>query len=433
MNNLVEFKIPTAIAYSRGAITELPSIISKYGGRAIIVTNKKLFEHNLLIDKIVRMLEASFINVMVFDDVTEDSNGDIADIIANTARFSGTNTIIGLGGFKVLNVAKAAASVVTNRGEALDYVNGQKLFHNPLHALAIPTILGSLSEISNGFYLFDKYDNIFKETQSPNAYFSNCIIDPDLYEDTPDKYKFATAISVFAYAFDMYMSRSLNIFSEPFINDAMSISIKEMQGIKSGITKENILKFANANMLVSVASCHSRAGIIRNLSLLAQSMLKINSSVFASIILPYVMDYYCNTLPDKVLALGRFFENDYPIKNNEMLEESALEDLAKTNNSSSNEEEISDTEKETVKKVVESVKKTISQKDSIQINNEKDIVKETRKYLKNMQIPTKLSECGISDKQFSHISSIVLKYSGMDEIATNITADAIMSILEQAY
>ena len=87
-------------------------------------------------------------NVMVYSKVNSNSNSDESDIIANLIRYSKAECIVAIGGFKVQNIAKGASVVVTNSGEASDYVSGQSVYHKPFPLISVPTILGSLSEIT---------------------------------------------------------------------------------------------------------------------------------------------------------------------------------------------------------------------------------------------------------------------------------------------
>ena len=145
---IIEFNIPTKITFGVDSLDCLAYTIKKYGGRTVLVTDGASFNQTGLIDQVVNKLNDKFINVMVYSDINSTSTSDAADIIANLVRYSKAESIVAVGGFKIQNTAKGAAVVVTNSGEASDYINGQPVYHNPLPVIAVPTILGSLSEIS---------------------------------------------------------------------------------------------------------------------------------------------------------------------------------------------------------------------------------------------------------------------------------------------
>ena len=187
---IIEFKLPTKIKFGVDSIECLHDTIKQYGGRVVIVTDGgrvvivtdgNSFNQIGVIDKIVSKLEDNLMNVMVYSKVNSNSNSDESDIIANLIRYSKAECLVAIGGFKVQNnIAKGASVVVTNSGEASDYVSGQTAYHKPFPLISVPTILGSLSEITTGMYLVDKYDGICKESTDKNIYARDCIIDSAL-------------------------------------------------------------------------------------------------------------------------------------------------------------------------------------------------------------------------------------------------------------
>ncbi|ASJ21181.1 iron-containing alcohol dehydrogenase [Brachyspira hampsonii] len=381
---IIEFNIPTKITFGVDSLDCLSDTIKKYGGRTVLVTDGASFNQTGLIDQIVNKLNDNFINVMVYSDVNSTSTSDAADIIANLVRYSRAESIVAVGGFKIQNTAKGAAIVVTNSGEASDYINGQPVYHKPLPIIAVPTILGSLSEIATGVCLYDKYDEVNKQNNESNIYSSNCIIDPTLYATVPVKYTISSALSVFALSFDIYMSNTLTSITEPLIVHAMKVS---MQGLKKLISEsnniDNITTLATANMLCSTSACHSSLGAIRALSIAINSVYAVNKSMVCSILLPHIMEYYITVAPDKYVVLSNVIDGIDP----EMT--------------------------------------------PFEIANQS--AQHIKQFLHNINLPTRLNEINIDRSKFDKVAELALKYPGMDQLPRTMNFDSIMTILEQAY
>ncbi|WP_300370430.1 iron-containing alcohol dehydrogenase [Brachyspira sp.] len=381
---IIEFNIPTKITFGVDSLDCLSDTIKKYGGRTVLVTDGASFNQTGLIDQIVNKLNDKFINVMVYSDINSTSTSDAADIIANLVRYSKAESIVAVGGFKIQNTAKGAAIVVTNSGEASDYINGQPVYHKPLPIIAVPTILGSLSEIATGMCLYDKYDEINKQNNEPNVYTSNCIIDPTLYATVPVKYTISSALSVFALSFDIYMSNTLTSITEPLIVHAMKIS---MQGLKKLISDsnnmDNITTLATANMLCATSACHSSLGAIRALSIAINSVYAVNKSMVCSILLPHIMEYYITVAPDKYIVLSNVIDGIDP----EMT--------------------------------------------PFEIANQS--AQHIKQFLHNINLPTRLNEINIDRSKFDKVAELALKYDGMDNLPRSMNFDSIMTILDQAY
>ncbi|MEI0558417.1 iron-containing alcohol dehydrogenase [Brachyspira intermedia] len=381
---IIEFNIPTKITFGVDSLDCLADTIKKYGGRTVLVTDGASFNQTGLIDQIVNKLNDSFINVMVYSDVNSTSTSDAADIIANLVRYSRAESIVAVGGFKIQNTAKGAAIVVTNSGEASDYINGQPVYHKPLPIIAVPTILGSLSEISTGMCLYDKYEEVNKQNSESNVYASNCIIDPTLYATVPVKYTISSALSVFALSFDIYMSNTLTSITEPLIVHAMKIS---MQGLKKLISDsnniDNITTLATANMLCATSACHSSLGAIRALSIAINSVYAVNKSMVCSILLPHIMEYYITVAPNKYIVLSNVIDGIDP----EMT--------------------------------------------PFEIANQS--AQHIKQFLHNINLPTRLNEINIDRSKFDKVAELALKYPGMDQLPRTMNFDSIMTILDQAY
>jgi len=380
---IVEFNIPSRVVFGAGSISELGSIAAKYGGRALIITDGKSFEQTGIIDKMTEDIQKSFVNVMTYSDVTSDSTSDASDIAANIARFSKADVLVALGGFRVQNIAKAAAVVVTNSGEASDYVNGQPVYHRPMPLISIPTIYGSLAEISSGLCLYDKYDGINKQCVSNLVYATDCIMDSDVYKTIPIKYMISSAISVFALSFDIYMSNSITTISDALISRAMRMAMRDLKKLMSGTYSDSCENLISANMLCAVASCHSCLGAVRSLSIAMNSVFSINMSMFSAIILPHLMEYYIPVVPDKYIYLGRFMGE-------------VEEDLSPL---------------EVASKITQYMKT----------------------YLQNINLPTNLSSLNVNSKYFKDVAKMAIDYPGMDKLPRPMTEDIIINLLEQAY
>lgn len=382
--NIIEFKIPTKITFGANSLDSLHDNIKKYGGRTVIVTDGNSFNQIGLIDKIVNKLNENFINAMVYSEVTSTNSSDAADIIANLVRYSKADCIVAVGGFKVQNAAKGASVVVTNSGESSDYINGQPVYHKPMPIISVPTILGSLSEMTLGMYLYDKYDEVYKECSDSNIYVKDCIIDPTLYETVPVKYSISSALSVFALSFDIYMSNALNIINEPLIKYAMETSIDGVNKlIIDNSNTDSINSMAISNMALAISACNGNLGAIRALSIAMNSVYSVNKSIVCSIMLPFVMEYYMASAPKKYNILADF---------------------------------------------IEGIDKEMS---PIEIGTQ------AGQYIKKIQhdinLPMRLNEINIDRNKFNKVAELALTYSGMDKLPRAMNKESIINILDQAY
>ena len=382
--SVIEFKLPTKIIFGENSIDSLSQTIKQYGSRTVIVTDGGSFNQIGLIDQIVKKLNDEFINVMVYSDVNTKSTSDDSDIVANLIRYSKADCIVAIGGFKVQNIAKGAGIVVSNSGEASDYVNGQPAYHRAIPIISVPTIFGCFSEINQGMYLIDKYDNTLKETTDKNILVKDCIIDPVLYATIPVKYFLSSALSVFALAFDAYMSTSLNIINEPIIKHSMDMSINSINKLMlNSSDTENISNMAMANILCGITTSNSSFGAIRALSIAVSNVYGVNKSIVSTIMLPHIMEYYIAVVPDKYTILANIIDDIDP----------------------------------------EMTPFEIASQGGIYI----------KRILQNINLPTRLNEINIDRSKFNKVAELALTYSGMNELPRAMNYESLITLLEQAY
>ncbi len=308
--SVFELNIPFSVTFGAGSIKKLGEIALKYGSRVMIVTNANELGDTTILDDIKNILSDSLINIMLFDEIGFDSTTESSDRLAHIAKFSNTDVIIAVGGFYVQNIAKGAAAVLKNSGEASDYVNGQKCYYKAFPIISIPTIIGSFSELSCGMHVRDKYDSLIKGTTDEKICIKEYIIDPELYLNIPNKYLLNSVFSVFASGFDTYMNTNSNDISDMFAKKAMDISIKNIANIATDSKNiEYLGQMGLATLYASLAININGVGPLQSIGVGLNTRSNCGVSTAMIIILPYLMDYYVASSPDRYKYIAKILDD----------------------------------------------------------------------------------------------------------------------------
>ncbi|MBI4978376.1 MAG: iron-containing alcohol dehydrogenase [Spirochaetes bacterium] len=379
-----EFTLPTMLTFGNGAFSELGRISKKYGKRALIITNGQTLSDTGIIDETLKQMHENNINTTVFDDVTSESDSNQADLAANIARFGTAELIIAVGGFRTMNIGKAAATVVTNGGESSDYVNGQKITNQAMPLITVPTIPGTLAELTSGFCVLDKYDKVNKEMVNPMIHPAECIIDPKLHLTIPSKFLATSAIAIFGYAFEVFISRQANAISDSLALRAMELVVQNLKHVvESQSNLQYRLNMGMASILGSIAVNGCSTGALRAFALAANSQRGINPGVAVTVMLPSIMEYNITSAAARFVQIARIFGED-------------VSDIS----------------------VLEAAIKS---------------VENMRRYLSEFNLPTRLSEIGIESKHFKQLAQDMLTFNALNTIPRPMGMDDIMTLLEQAY
>ncbi len=174
----------------------------------------------------------------------------VEDIILETKeRPSG---IIGIGGGTLLDLAKAVAIMLTNKGESKDYQGWDLVKNKAIYHVGIPTISGTGSEVSRTTVLTGPEKKL--GINSDFTPFDQVILDSELTKDVPKQQWFYTGMDCYIHCIESLNGTYLNTFSETYGNMALQLC-KE-------IFLEDKLSKTEAQEKLMMASWHGGMSIV---------------------------------------------------------------------------------------------------------------------------------------------------------------------------
>ena len=139
-----EFHQVGRVIVERGGVRRLGELARVYGSHALLVHNA-----DAVVDLVQHNLRAAGLACDIYRQRGEPSVTSVQQAIEH-GRSCGADVVIGLGGGSAIDCAKAAAAILANSGEPLDYMEvvgrGQKITKTPLPWIAVPTTAGTGAE-----------------------------------------------------------------------------------------------------------------------------------------------------------------------------------------------------------------------------------------------------------------------------------------------
>ncbi len=127
---------------------------------------------------------------------------------AASARRSGTDFVIGIGGGSVLDAAKAVAAFMTNTGDPYEFLEvvgqGLPLRSRPVPCVAIPTTAGTGAEVTRNSVL--KAKDVKVSLRSPLLLPALVLVDPELTLSMTPEITAATGIDAMTQLMEAYVS-----------------------------------------------------------------------------------------------------------------------------------------------------------------------------------------------------------------------------------
>ena len=183
-----EFGGQGRLVFGVGTIRQAGELAAKLGRRALVVTGRDIRRSMPLIDS----LELAQLTHVPISAPPEPDIDDLRDALEQ-ARVYAPDLVIGFGGGSVLDMAKAIAALLANRGDPLDYAEvvgkGKPLAKTSLPCIAIPTTAGTGSEATRNavFAAIGGNRPVKVSLRSPSMLPVLAIVDPGLATDLPPR------------------------------------------------------------------------------------------------------------------------------------------------------------------------------------------------------------------------------------------------------
>ncbi|MGY4473625.1 iron-containing alcohol dehydrogenase [Bradyrhizobium sp. USDA 3364] len=177
-------RTPKAIIFGRGQRRSLGRVANSLGRRAFICTDTRLSAESDF-SAMVDDLRNQGVIARVYDRTVAELPLNRVDECAASARAFAPDMVIGIGGGSCMDLAKAAAVLLTHGGKIQDYY-GEFNVPGPVAPLiAVPTTSGTGSEVTPVAVLSDP-DRVMKVgIASPHIISHTAICDPELTMSCP--------------------------------------------------------------------------------------------------------------------------------------------------------------------------------------------------------------------------------------------------------
>lgn len=183
-----------------------------------------------LIEETLGGLKAVGIAVEVFDQIMAEPTLNDFNRIVDVARRFGADSVAGIGGGSVLDVAKLVAAFAQSEQQAADCFGTGFIQKKGLWLACLPTTAGTGSEVSPNAILLDERDHLKKGIVSPYLIADAAYVDPKLTWTVPAKVTADTGMDALTHCIEAYTNK----FAHP------AVDIYALQGIR--LISQNLLR-----------------------------------------------------------------------------------------------------------------------------------------------------------------------------------------------
>ena len=223
MSTIFSFTGAKKIVFGRDSFKQLGDYIKELGGKKpLIVMDRNLAEAGFR-QKVDELCGAIKLKYVLYDGVTAEPSLEVADEAADVARTGKADSVIGIGGGSAMDVAKAVAVIVANKGKAEDYLGLNNVPGPGLPKIMIPTTAGTGSEVTFTSVFIRKDLNKKEGMNSPYLYPELALLDPLLTLTVPSAVTATTGVDALCHAIESYLSISASPMSEMVSLEAIGL------------------------------------------------------------------------------------------------------------------------------------------------------------------------------------------------------------------
>ena len=211
---------PQKIVFGTGCIETFTEDYKKMGlKRLFVLTAPPILP---LIEEPLNVLKTAGISIEVFDQImAEPTLNDFNGIVERARQFD-ADSVVGIGGGSVLDVAKLVAAFAQSEQQAADCFGTGFIKKKGLWFACLPTTAGTGSEVSPNAILLDERDHLKKGIVSPFLIADAAYVDPKLTWTVPAKVTADTGMDALTHCIEAYTNK----FAHP------SVDIYALQGIR---------------------------------------------------------------------------------------------------------------------------------------------------------------------------------------------------------
>ena len=265
-----EFSNNVKIVAGEHSIEKLPELLMAAGGYRVFVVSDEVVKsvgHLDTVKKTIQKAEELTIGGTYIDVPSTFTTSNL-DKLYVAFRKSGADAIVGVGGTRVMNAAKALALLISTKSKDIREFNGIdaaiRFTHIPF--CLIPTTFGAGNEVSRTAVIIDDEKKAPIEISSGALQPHFAILYPQFLTTLPTKELYMSLIDGLAYGVESYISTRANVLTKSFSKMAMFLMKDNFQ---KAVAEKDIYALSNLQRsaaIVAITYSNTYTGIVHALA-----------------------------------------------------------------------------------------------------------------------------------------------------------------------
>jgi alcohol dehydrogenase class IV len=289
-----EFATAAQILFGPGRFAELGERAAAFGKRALLAANRSQ------VDRFRDALEGSGITCTVIIVQGEPTVAD-AETAVELAREAACELVVGAGGGSAIDLAKAAAALLPNPGETLDYLEvvgrGKPLTEPSLPCIAVPTTAGTGSEVTRNAVLGVPEQRVKVSLRSATMLPRLALVDPDLTCSLPPAVTASSGLDALTQLIEPFVSRNANPLTDALCREGIPRAARSLRrAFENGNDRQARQDMSLAALLGGLALANAKLGAVHGIAGPFGGMAEAPHGAVCARLLPFVVEANLNAL-----------------------------------------------------------------------------------------------------------------------------------------
>ncbi len=299
------FRLPQALYAGFNTINNLKDVLKEADIERVFIITDNTIKGAGPLDIVLTNIDCNGNNTKIFDRVEPEPSIETTLECLDELRKHDPEAVIGVGGGSVLDVAKLCAAMATSKRNLEDYYGIGKLERKGLFRVLIPTTAGTGAEVTPNALVLDKKAREKKAIVSKYLIPDVAIVDPQLTVTMPKKITAASGMDALTHAIESFISIKASLHTEIYARESIKLICSSLKTAYN--EPENLQARYNmcmGSLFAAISMSHAGSGPAHALGYPLGGIHGISHGVANSMMLPYVLDFYCRNNVKKLEDIG---------------------------------------------------------------------------------------------------------------------------------
>ena len=311
----MDLTLPHKVVFGVGKRREVGNLARSLGLRAVLMTGSTTLEKLGIVRQLIVDLEQAGVSIVTTESLSHEPETQDVDHLVKRVRGAilPGDFVLGFGGGSAIDLAKAVAALLPQEekdASVIDYLEGVgrglKLQQPPLPVLAIPTTAGTGAEATKNAVIAS-YDPPFKKSLRHDRMMPQAVlVDPEFTLHCPQKVTAESGLDALTQLLESYVTRNHQPFTDALVEHCLPDTIAALETLQ---TKPEDLHarcdMAYGALLSGMALANSGLGMAHGVAPALGSHCRLSHGAACALMLPTTLQINAEVCADRYAKLSR--------------------------------------------------------------------------------------------------------------------------------